>query len=153
MKESGGRRIKRTLIIKSSSVKFLESSYLKKLSQLNLIEKYIETKAIELSKENNDQKINTPNERRLTNVGCFRAYIYNYLLNHKNINKKMTILVRQLPINEYGLPLEIYAFTKNTEWKNYEDTQSDIFDHLLASIKFFELELYQYPSSNDLRIE
>ncbi len=150
MTESGGRRIKRTLIIKSSSVKFLNKSSLNEISKLSLMKNYITNKSKELSKENND-KINTPNERRLTNIGCFRAYVYNYLTDHKNINQNMTILVRQLPINQYGLPLEIYAFTKNTEWKNYEDTQSDIFDHLLASIKYFELELYQYPSSNDLR--
>ena len=151
MKESGGRRIKRTILIKTSSVKFIKKDTLAQLSKLTLLKHYIDNKMEELNQENS-KKLNTPNERKLTNIGCFRAYIYNYLHNHKDINKKMTILVRQRPINQYGLPLEIYAFTKSTEWKKYEDSQSDIFDHLLAYIDYFELELYQYPSSKDIRI-
>ena len=92
------------------------------------------------------------NKRKLTNIGCFRVYTYKYLESHPFINKKMTLLVRQLPINQYGLPLEIYTFTTTTNWNEYENIQSDIFDHLLASIKYFDLTVYQYPSSNDVNL-
>ena len=102
-------------------------------------------------KANKFIKEGTVNKRSLTNVGCFRAYVREYLKSHTNINKNMTILVRQLPINHYGLPIEIYAFTSTTNWNDYEDIQSDIFDHLLASVKYFDLIVYQQPASEDIK--
>ena len=146
MKESGGRRIKRNITIKTSSIKFIDEKMLKKVSSINLLKDYIENKLIEISADPHKQSVN----RKLTNIGCFRVYIRKYLENNKNINKSMTLMVRQKPPNQFGLPIEIYAFTSTTEWKKYENIQSDIFDHILASTKLFELSVYQSPSSYDL---
>ena len=152
MTESGGRRIKRTIIIKASSIKFVDDLLLKKMAEIKILNKYITEKTIEI--ENDNKKVSTgeANKRKLTNIGCFRVYTYKYLESHPFINKKMTLLVRQLPINQYGLPLEIYTFTTTTNWNEYENIQSDIFDHLLASIKYFDLIVYQYPASNDVNL-
>ncbi len=149
MQESGGRRIKRNIIIKVSSIKFLNDPLLKKISSLKLINKYIQEKENQISKENNNPKKNTI--RKLTNIGCFRAYIKKYLESNKYINKDMTLMVRQRPLNQFGLPLEIYAFTSTTNWHEYENIQSDIFDHILASIELFDLSVYQSPSSQDIK--
>jgi len=151
MTESGGRRIKRKLIINLSSIKFIDERLSDKLYELSLLEDYVKEKKIELNKENNKKKVGNINRRTLTNIGCFRIYLKKYLENHPKINKDMTLLVRQLPISQYGLPIEIYTFTSTTNWKLYEDIQSDIFDHILASIHYFDLEVYQEPTSTDLK--
>ncbi len=150
MKESGGRRIKRDIIIKTSSIKFADNDLLKKISSIEILKPYIENKSDEIESENSLKNNNKNVKRKLTNVGCFRIYIKKYLENNKNINKNMTLMVRQKPLNQYGLPLEIYAFTSTTNWQDYEDIQSDIFDHILASTKLFEISVYQSPSSYDL---
>ena len=150
MKESGGRRIKREIIIKTSSIKFAENELLKKISSIEILKPYITNKTKEIGKENSLKNNNKNIKRKLTNVGCFRVYIKKYLENNRNINKKMTLMVRQKPLNQFGLPLEIYAFTSTTDWQDYENIQSDIFDHILASTKLFELSVYQSPSSYDL---
>ena len=150
MKESGGRRIKRDIIIKTSSIKFADNELLKKISSIEILKPYIAHKTEEIENENNLKSNNKNIKRKLTNVGCFRVYIKKYLENNKNINKNMTLMVRQKPLNQYGLPLEIYAFTSTTNWQDYEDIQSDIFDHILASTKLFQLSVYQSPSSYDL---
>ncbi len=147
MKESGGRRIKRDIIIKTSSIKFADDDLIKRMSEIQILKEYIENKASEIETENNKNK---SVRRKLTNVGCFRIYIKKYLENSKHINKNMTLMVRQKPLIQYGLPIEIYAFTNTTVWQDYEDIQSDIFDHILASVKLFELSVYQSPSSYDL---
>ncbi len=149
MKESGGRRIKRNIIIKTSSIKFLDSNLMKKVSSIELIREYIKDKEEQISKENKSIK-NKTTPRQLTNIGCFRAYVKKYLKNNKNINKNMTLMVRQRDLNQFGLPLEIYAFTSTTNWNDYENIQSDIFDHILASVELFELSVYQSPSSQDI---
>ncbi len=150
MKESGGRRIKRNIIIKVSSVKFLDDRLLKKISSIELIKNYIQEKLEQISKDNSIlEKAKT--QRKLTNIGCFRAYVKKYLEKNKYINKHMTLMVRQRPLNQFGLPLEIYAFTSTTDWNDYENIQSDIFDHVLASIELFELSVYQSPSSQDIK--
>tara|TARA_Y100001935_G_scaffold251724_1_gene254293 strand:- start:171 stop:1289 length:1119 start_codon:yes stop_codon:yes gene_type:complete len=151
MTESGGRRIKRQITLKTSSIKFIDNIFIEKLSKFLILSKYLEEKKKELLKANKFIKEGTVNKRSLTNVGCFRAYVREYLKSHTNINKNMTILVRQLPINHYGLPIEIYAFTSTTNWNDYEDIQSDIFDHLLASVKYFDLIVYQQPASEDIK--
>ena len=151
MQDSGGRRIKRKLILSISSIKFVNENFLKQLSHLVLLKDYLKNKNIELSKANASLSEGDINRRSLTNLGCFRIYIKNYLEKHPKIRQDMTLLVRQLPINQYGLPIEVYAFTNTTKWKDYEDIQSDIFDHILASIHYFELEAYQEPSSRDLK--
>ena len=149
MKESGGRRIKRNIIIKTSSIKFLDSNLMKKVSSIELIREYIKDKVAQISKENKSNK-NKTTPRQLTNIGCFRAYVKKYLEYNKNINKNMTLMVRQRDLNQFGLPLEIYAFTSTTNWTDYENIQSDIFDHILASVELFELSVYQSPSSQDI---
>ena len=149
MTESGGRRIKRNIIIKTSSIKFLDSNLMKKVSSIELIREYIKDKVAQISKENKSNK-NKTTPRQLTNIGCFRAYVKKYLENNKNINKNMTLMVRQRDLNQFGLPLEIYAFTSTTNWNDYENIQSDIFDHILASVELFELSVYQSPSSQDI---
>ena len=151
MKDSGGRRIKRKIILTLSSIKFIDQTLLKRLSKLTLIENYLVEKDIELEKENKMRKGGDINRRTLTNIGCFRVYVRKYLEKHSFINKSMTLLVRQLPINQYGLPIEIYAFTSTTDWRAYEDIQSDIFDHIIASTKYFDLDVYQEPSSTDIK--
>ncbi len=151
MQESGGRRIKRRIILSISSIKFVNENFLKELSHLVLLNEYLKNKNIELKKANASLGEKDINRRSLTNLGCFRIYINNYLEKHPKIRRDMTLLVRQLPINQYGLPIEVYAFTNTTKWKEYEDIQSDIFDHILASIHYFQLEAYQEPSSKDLK--
>ena len=151
MQDSGGRRIKRKIILSISSIKFVNENFLKQLSHLVLLEDYLKSKNIELNEANASLSEGDVNRRSLTNLGCFRIYIKNYLEKHPKIRQDMTLLVRQLPINQYGLPIEVYAFTNTTKWKEYEDIQSDIFDHILASIHHFQLEAYQEPSSKDLK--
>ena len=153
MTESGGRRIKRKIIIKTSSIKFVDDKLFNQLSKIPLISQYLREKSREIEKDNKLNKDKALSvSRKMTNIGCFRAYIYKYLENHKNINNKMTLLVRQLPTNEYGLPIEIYTFTNTTNWKEYENIQSDVFDHLFASISNFELTVFQFPSTKDINI-
>jgi miniconductance mechanosensitive channel len=151
MKDSGGRRIKRKIILTMSSIKFVDPILKKKLANLTLLENYLKKKEVELEKENKKRKIGDINRRTLTNIGCFRIYVKYYLEQHPLINKKMTLLVRQLPINQFGLPIEIYTFTSTTDWNAYEDIQSDIFDHIIASTKYFDLDVYQEPSSIDFK--
>ena len=150
MKESGGRRIKREILIKTSSVKFVDENLLKNLSKIEILKTFIREKTTEIEKENNINKGDNYVKRKLTNVGCFRIYIKKYLESSQNINKNMTLMVRQKPLNQFGLPLEIYAFTNTTVWQDYENIQSDIFDHILASTKLFDLSVYQSPSSYDI---
>ncbi len=151
MQDSGGRRIKRNIIISLPTVQFVNAALLKKLTNLELLEDYLNKKKLELNEANQSKKEGEINKRTLTNIGCFRIYIRKYLETHSHLRKDMTMLVRQLPINQYGLPIEIYTFTNTTKWSEYEDIQSDIFDHILASIHYFELEAYQEPSSNDFK--
>lgn len=147
MAESSGRRIKRSILINTPSVRFLEEDELEKLLKIERISKYISEKSSEINKENQLSKIDKSlsiNGRNLTNLGVFRFYIENYLRKHQKINNKMTVMCRQLPPSQYGAtPLEIYAFSVEKEWLKYEDLKSDIFDHLLASLKYFDLESFE----------
>ena len=150
MSESDGRRIKRSFSVKGSSVKFLSKDDLNQLKKIELIKDYIEKKEIELQKHNSENASDLSvlvNGRNLTNLGLFRNYIEIYLDQAKNINSNMTVMCRQLSPTPTGIPLEIYAFSKNKEWKNYEHIMSDIFDHLLASLSNFQLDLFEYPTS------
>ena len=150
MSESDGRRIKRSFSVKGSSVKFLSKDDLNQLKKIELIKDYIEKKEIELQKHNSENVSDLSvlvNGRNITNLGLFRNYIEIYLDQAKNINSNMTVMCRQLSPTPTGIPLEIYAFSKNKEWKNYEHIMSDIFDHLLASLSNFQLDLFEYPTS------
>ena len=152
MSESGGRRIKRSICIDMNSIKFCNEEMIGRFKNIQFISKYIENKIAELADYNKDQNIDGAtlvNGRHLTNVGTFRAYIQAYLKNHPKIHKDMTFLVRQLKPTEIGLPIEIYVFSNDQNWVNYEGIQADIFDHLLAVIPEFELRLFQSPTGND----
>ena len=151
MSESGGRRIKRSIKINMKSIKFCSGLMLEKFKTIYLLEDYIEQKIREIRDYNINQKIDESdviNGRSLTNVGTFRAYIEFYLKNNAKIHNHMTFLVRQLAPQSDGLPIEIYVFSNDTNWVNYEAIQSDIFDHLLAILPEFELEIFQNLSGD-----
>ena len=153
MSQTGARRIKRSIYIDVSSIRFQTQEEVAHFTRFALLKDYIETKKQELSDYNKGLETEVDaevNRRRLTNIGTFRAYAYNYLQNHPKIHKGMTLLVRQLGPGPEGLPLEIYCFTNTTQWAAYEDIQSDIFDHLLAVVPEFGLRLYQKPAGSDL---
>src|SRR5210317_382177 len=153
MSQTGARRIKRSIYIDVSSIRFQTQEEVAHFTRFALLKDYIETKKQELSDYNEGLETEVDaevNRRRLTNIGTFRAYAYNYLQNHPRIHKGMTLLVRQLGPGPEGLPLEIYCFTNTTQWAAYEDIQSDIFDHLLAIVPEFGLRLYQKPAGSDL---
>ena len=151
MSESGGRRIKRSIKIDMKSIKFCTTTMIEKFRAIALLKEYLDEKMIEIGKENMKKSINNSdilNSRSLTNIGTFRAYIQFYLKNNPKIHNEMTFLVRQLSPQSDGLPIEIYVFSNDTDWINYESIQSDIFDHLLAILPEFELEIFQNLSGN-----
>ena len=151
MSESGGRRIKRSIKINMKSIKFCTASMIEKFKSISLLNDYLNEKITEIRKENKNSNIedsNILNGRSLTNIGTFRAYIKFYLKNNPNIHEDMTFLIRQLSPQSDGLPIEIYVFSNDTDWVNYESIQSDIFDHLLAILPEFELEIFQSLSGN-----
>ncbi|MCP4703163.1 MAG: mechanosensitive ion channel family protein, partial [candidate division Zixibacteria bacterium] len=152
MSESGGRRIKRSFNIDMNSIKFCNEEMINRFKKIQYITEYIERKKEELAlynKERSNDNSLLINGRHMTNVGTFRAYIQAYLRNHPKIHKEMTFLVRQLKPTETGLPIEIYVFSNDQNWINYEGIQADIFDHLFAVAPEFELRLFQSPSGND----
>ena len=150
MSDSGGRRIKRSINIDINSIKFCNNELIEKFKAVNIISEYINTKKSEIDVYNTHlETTSLINGRALTNIGTYRAYIKAYLKNNKYIHNDMTFLVRQLSPTEKGLPIEIYVFSNNTNWIEYEEIQSDIFDHLLSVLNEFELKIYQYPSAND----
>lgn len=151
MAQSGVRRIKRSIYIDQSSVHFLSMQAQSKLKEFSLLTHYLDQKQDELKSFNQHlQHESVYNQRRLTNIGTFRAYVDAYLKQHPGISKNSTIIVRQLQTTSEGLPLEIYAFCNTIIWNEYETIQSDIFDHLMAIIPLFGLRLYQAPSGADL---
>lgn len=152
MQHSGGRRIMRSLTIKMSSIKFLSDADLENLKKIEIIRPYLEGRIKEIHKHNKDQNIDKDaliNGRNLTNIGVFRIYIETYLQQNRNINPKMWLLVRQLQATEFGLPIQIYAFSKDTRLIQYEHIMADIFDHIIASISYFDLQIYQAFSNQD----
>nr|WP_303683832.1 mechanosensitive ion channel family protein [Brevundimonas naejangsanensis] len=152
MQESGGRRIKRALLIDQTSARFLTEAERDRMRRFLLIDDYLADKAVEMADWNAKLVAagrDPVNMRRSTNIGAFRAYVQNYLENHPRIRQDMTLLVRQLQPTETGLPLEIYAFTATVAWAEYEAIQGDIFDHLLAILPEFGLRLFQSPSGAD----
>jgi miniconductance mechanosensitive channel len=153
MSASGGRRIKRAVHLDKNTIRFLTDAEVERFKRFALLKDYVAAKEQELADYNAGLEYETDagvNQRRLTNVGTFRAYIRNYLLNHPKIHHQgMTLLVRQLPPGAEGLPIEVYCFTTTTAWGEYEDIQADIFDHLLAVAPEFGLRLYQSPAGAD----
>lgn len=154
MQESGARRIKRSIYIDMTSIKFCTEDMMERFKEIEHIRKYLEIKSKEIINYNNKHNINNSspvNGRHLTNIGIFRIYVENYLKNHSKVHKGMTQMVRQLQPTENGLPIEIYIFTNDIEWINYETVQSDIFDHILAIIPEFDLRIFQSPTGHDLK--
>ena len=154
MKEYGGRRIKRSLYIDVNSIGFCTPEMIEKFKKIHYLEDYITQKENEIREYNKVNEVNTEllvNGRHMTNIGTFRAYIINYIKNHPGLQGDATQIVRQLPPGEYGLPLEIYAFTNTTDWATYENIQSDIFDHIISVAGEFGLRLFQNPSGYDVR--
>ena len=154
MTNSPGRRIKRALIVKQESIKFLAPRDIQKYKKISLITDYItgrQETITEYNKSNNIDKSILINGRNLTNIGLFRKYADTYLKNHSAINKDMMVMVRQLAPTPQGIPLEVYAFSCDKRWENYEYIMSDIFDHLLAAITYFDLELFELPSSTNFK--
>ena len=150
MQESGGRRIKRALIIKQKDIKFLTDGEVEKLKKIELIHDYLNLRSEKISKynrENNVDKTLLLNGRNLTNIGVFRKYIESYLGNHSALNRNMTMMTRQLAPTPQGIPIEVYVFSSDRRWQNYEYIMSDIFDHLLAAAPYFDLEIYELPTS------
>ncbi|MGA0587181.1 mechanosensitive ion channel family protein [Dyella sp. KRB-257] len=155
MAESGGRRIKRALLVDAATVHFLDAGKLERLGRFRLLREYLGAKHTELAEWNRslgEAGEQAVNRRRLTNLGTFRAYVSAYLAGHPHIHHQMTCMVRQLESHAQGIPLELYCFTNTTDWAAYEGIQSDIFDHLYALLPEFGLALYQPPSGNDLRV-
>jgi miniconductance mechanosensitive channel len=144
MIDSDGRRIKRHILLKASSIRFLEESELINLKKIQLISNYIDKRKSEIDKFNSSNSIDKSiaiNGRNLTNLGLFRKYITEYLHNHPGLNKDLIMVCRQLQSTAYGVPLEIYAFSKDKKFENYEYIMSDIFDHIIASVSYFDLEI------------
>jgi miniconductance mechanosensitive channel len=155
MQASGGRRIKRSLLLDQQSVHFLDDTEYTRLVRFHLLSEYLATKRSEITDWNArlaDAGKNVVNTRRITNIGTFRAYVQCYLRKHPGVHQAMTLLVRQLSPTADGLPLEVYCFTNTVVWAEYESIQSDIFDHLLAIIPEFGLKLFQHPGGTDVQM-
>ncbi len=155
MSESGGRRIKRSLFIDMSSIRFLGDDEIMKLGSIKLLKSYLENRSEEILVYNKgigaNREASSLNGRALTNIGVFRAYAKAYVSSHPKVNTGMTLLVRQLQSGPTGLPLEMYLFSADKTWAHYEDIQSDVFDHLFAALPEFDLRAYQNPSGADIR--
>jgi miniconductance mechanosensitive channel len=154
MEESGGRRIKRSINIDMNSVAFLNSTQIERLRKFHVLKDYITNKEKEITEFNKSLRLEegtVTNGRKMTNLGTFRKYLEEYLRNHPKINKEMTFLVRHLQPSDKGLPVEIYVFSRDTAWVNYEAIQADIFDHILAILPEFDLSVFQNPTGSDFR--
>lgn len=154
MSNSGGRRIKRAILIKINSIRFLTDSDIENFKKIALITDYINEATAKVNDYNTEHDIDKTvllNGRNLTNFGSFRVYLDHYIQNHPQINQEMLLMSRQLEPTPNGIPLEIYAFSKEKVWEDYERVMANIFDHILASVKYFDLEVFQNPSSNDIQ--
>lgn len=150
MQESGGRRIKRALIISQKSIRFLTDEDIESFKKIQLIRPYLLNRSKKINAHNEQNEVDKAlavNGRNLTNIGVFRKYVQEYLQSHSAVNKGMTLMVRQLPPSSQGIPLEIYAFSADKRWENYEYIMADTFDHLLAALPYFELEVFELPIS------
>lgn len=155
MRESGGRRIKRSLYIDMTSIRFLDEEDLQRMAKIRILSEYVRHKQREINQHNRLNNTDSTdvnlNGRKQTNIGLFRAYVTAYMRHHQKIHQDMTFLVRHLQPGPNGLPLELYVFSKDQEWAVYESIQADIFDHLLAILPYFDLRIFQQPSGFDLR--
>lgn len=154
MTETGGRRIKRSIYIDMTSIRFCDGEMLSRYRKIRYIKEYIDKKTEEIEDYNKslgiDRDSSIVDGRHMTNIGTFRAYVTAYIANHPRVHKGLIGMVRQLEPTDRGLPLEIYAFTSTTKWVEYEGIQADIFDHIFAVIPEFDLRIYQGPTGHDL---
>ena len=154
MEQAGGRRIKRSIKLDVNSIGFMDESLIEHLMKIESIAEYLQAKQTEINEQNqklsSDLTVNA-NGRKLTNVGTFRAYLEYYLQNHPMVSQEMTLIVRQLPADENGLPIELYLFCTDIRWAAYESIQADLFDHIYAVLPEFNLRAFQSPSGYDWR--
>ncbi|PWS26281.1 mechanosensitive ion channel protein MscS [Pedobacter yonginense] len=154
MEESEGRRIKRHINIKISSIKFCDEELINRLKNIDFLKDYLRETQLQIEKFNAENTVNPNslvNGRHMTNIGTFRVYAEKYLESNPYINTDLTFMVRQLQATENGLPIEIYVFSKEKGLKKFEEVAADIFDHLLATVPYFDLEIFQSPSGSDMR--
>jgi miniconductance mechanosensitive channel len=154
MTESDGRRIKRSIKINIDTIRFADDELLEKLKSIQVLKEFITNRQAEIQRYNEENGFvgaNAINGRRQTNLGIFRKYMEHYLKHKVEINQDMPLVVRQLEPTESGIPLEVYCFTKTKVWNEYEAIQSDVFDHILSMVHFFELRIFEQPSGNDFR--
>ncbi|WP_199768704.1 mechanosensitive ion channel family protein [Sphingobacterium sp. HMA12] len=154
MQQSGGRRLKRAINIKISTIRFLDNEEIERLKRIQILRAYIEDRAKTIDEFNHIHQIdpsNPINGRKMTNLGMFRAYALTYLRQNPQIHKTMPLMVRQLASTEHGVPIELYFFVNDIRWENYEGIVSDVFDHLFAATKYFDLEIFENPASDDFR--
>ncbi|WP_223580544.1 mechanosensitive ion channel family protein [Sphingobacterium sp. GVS05A] len=154
MQQSGGRRLKRAINIKISTIRFLDNKEIEELKNIQILRPYIEDRARTIDEFNSIHQIdpsNPINGRKMTNLGMFRAYALTYLRQNPHIHKTMPLMVRQLASTEHGVPIELYFFVNDIRWEYYEGIVSDVFDHLFAATKYFDLEIFENPASDDFR--
>jgi len=150
MEKSDGRRIKRAVIIKQKSIKYLTESEIDELKKIELIHTYLTNRHTDIENHNQLNNINKElliNGRNLTNIGVFRKFVETYIKEHSAINKDMMIMTRQLAPTAQGIPIEIYAFSSDKRWQNYEYIMADIFDYIIAAVPYFDLEIFELPSN------
>ena len=153
MSESGGRRIKRSIFLDVNSIRFCTAEMVERFSKMQVLGDYVARKKKELEEHNLKHDIDESvlvNGRRMTNVGTFRAYLVEYLRRHPKIHQDLTFLVRQLAPTDRGLPIEVYVFSSDQRWVQYEAIQADIFDHMYAVLPQFDLRPFQNPSGSDI---
>lgn len=154
MQESEGRRIKRSIYIKQNSIKFLTQEEVNKLSKIQLIAPYLKHREKEVTKYNKKNEANKElliNGRNQTNLGVFRSYAESFIIENELINPNLFLMVRHLAPTDKGIPIEIFCFTYDKRWENYERIQADIFDHLIAAVPYFDLEVFESPTSADIK--
>lgn len=154
MQNSGGRRIKRSINIKMSTIRFLEDDEIENLKRIEILKPFIEQRTEEIKSFNEANSFDSSmkvNGRRITNVGLFRAYVKEYTYRNPNIHKDFHFIVRQMQPTEHGLPIELFMFTNTTVWAEFETITADIFDHLFAVVPYFKLEIFELPASDDIR--
>jgi miniconductance mechanosensitive channel len=155
MQEAGGRRIKRAIHLDVTSIRFCDPAMIERLGKIDLIRDYVAAQQSELEQGNRIDSAdpeNPVNLRQFTNLDAFRAYVTNYLKSRQDLHQEdMTLLVRQLAPGPAGMPLEIYVFTRTVNWIEYEDIQADIFSHLVATVPYFDLQVFQEPVGADFR--
>ncbi|MFV0183808.1 mechanosensitive ion channel family protein [Empedobacter falsenii] len=155
MQNAGGRRIKRSLNVKMNSIRFLTEDEIEELKKIRMLYDFIVDRSNEIAQYNVSNKVDPTilaNGRRMTNIGLFRQYIKTYTYNSPKIRKDLMFEVRQLQPTEHGLPIELFMFTNTTVWNEYEVIMADIFDHIIAVVPYFHLEIYESPSSDDMRV-